>query len=178
VANVSGMELSVDIETWGSPPGDVDLLLDLIEALEALGMRGAVSGAGGLAGGPGATFGVEVPKGSSAMTEAVRLGVDAFERACAQVGITHGGIARVDVMTDPYLERHLNREPERYAGVTEVAALLGVSRQRVAELRNRRGFPAPVAEISAGPIWEVSSLNLFLESWERKPGRPRKAKTA
>jgi hypothetical protein len=81
-------------------------------------------------------------------------------------------------MTDPYLERHLNQEPERYAGVSEVAALLGVSRQRVAELRHKRGFPAPIAEISAGPIWEISSLNLFLEGWQRKPGRPRKAKTA
>jgi hypothetical protein len=179
VAEVSDGPFSIHIETWGSPPSDVDLLLDLIEALEALGMRGAVSGAGGLAGGPGATFGVEVdPKSPSAMGDAVRLAVDAFERACAQVGITHGGIARVDVMTDPYLERHLNQEPERYAGVSEVAALLGVSRQRVAELRNRRGFPAPIAEISAGPIWKVSSLNTFLESWERKPGRPRKAKSA
>ena len=169
---------NIDIETWGSPPEDADLLLELIEALEALGMRGAVSGSGGLAGGPGAAFGVEVPEGANAMAKAVRLGVDAFERACTQVGIGHGGIARVDVMTDPYLDRWLAREPERYAGVTEVAALLGVSRQRVAELRTKPGFPAPIAEISAGPIWEVSSLNRFLAEWERKPGRPRKAKTA
>jgi hypothetical protein len=110
------------------------------------------------------------------VAEAVRLAVDAFERACTQVGITHGGIARADVMTDPYLDRWLTREPERYAGVSEVGALLGVSRQRVAELRGKPGFPAPIAEISAGPIWEVSSLNRFLESWERRPGRPRKAK--
>ena len=179
MAKMRSTVFNVDIETWGSPPGDVDLLLDLIEALEALGMRGAVSGAGGLAGGAGATFGVEVPSdGSDPMAEAVRLGVDAFERACLQVGITHGGVARVDVMTDPYLDRWLTREPERYAGVSEVAALLGVSRQRVAELRGKPGFPAPVAEISAGPIWEVSSLNRFLEGWERRPGRPRKAKSA
>ena len=168
-------QFSVHIETWGSAPEDVDLLLDLIEALEALGMRGAVSGSGGLAGGPGAAFGVEASSdGSDAMAEAVRLGVDAFERACSQVGITHGGIARVDAMTDPYLDRSLTREPERYAGVSEVAAILGVSRQRVAELRHKRGFPAPIAEISAGPIWEVSSLNTFLDTWERRPGRPRK----
>jgi hypothetical protein len=176
VADVRDTQFSIRIETWGSPPGDVDLLLDLIEALEALGMRGAVSGAGGLAGGAGATFGVEVPSGGSdPMAEAVRLGIDAFERACTQVGITHGGIARADVMTDAYLDRRLTREPERYAGVSEVAALLGVSRQRVAELRGKPGFPSPIAEISAGPIWEVSSLNRFLAEWERRPGRPRKA---
>jgi hypothetical protein len=175
VAKVKSAVSSVDIETWGPPPADDDVLADLIEALEALGMQGAVSSMGGIAGGVGATFGVKVPEGSAAMAEAVRLGVDAFERACRQVGITHGGIARVDVMTDPYLDRWLTREPERYAGVTEVAALLGVSRQRVAELRGKRGFPAPIAEISAGPIWAVSSLNRFLETWERRPGRPRKA---
>ncbi len=166
---------SVDIETWGPPPADDDVLGDLIESLEAFGMRGAISSMGGVAGGVGATFGVRVPEGPDAMAEAVRLGVDVFERACEEVGITHGGIARVDVMTDPYLDRWLTREPERYAGVTEVAALLGVSRQRVAELRCKRGFPAPIAEISAGPIWKVSSLNRFLETWERRPGRPRKA---
>jgi hypothetical protein len=177
VAEVKSTSFSVDIETWGPPPDADDALSDLIDALTALGMGGAVTGMGGLAGGVGATFGVDVPGsgGSDSMTEAVRIAVDAFERACTQVGITHGGIARVDTMTDPYLDRSLTREPERYAGVSEVAALLGVSRQRVAELRAKPGFPAPIAEISAGPVWKVSSLNRFLQEWDRRPGRPRKA---
>jgi len=108
----------------------------------------------------------------------VRLATEAFAEACEQVGIEHGGIARVDLMTDAYLDRWLALEPERYAGVSEIAALFGVSRQRVAELRAKPGFPAPVAELSSGPVWKVSSLRLFLEAWDRRPGRPRKTKTA
>lgn len=81
-------------------------------------------------------------------------------------------------MTDAYLERWLTREPERYAGVSEVAALLGVSRERGAQLRARPDVPAPLAELAARPVWKVSSLQRFLEGWERRPGRPRRAQTA
>lgn len=91
-----------------------------------------------------------------------------------KVNLTHGGIARVDVMTDDYLERELSQEPEAYAGVSEVAKLLGVSRQRVFELRTRGDFPAPVADLAAGPVWRLSTLKRFISEWPRKPGRPRK----
>ncbi|HEX9122327.1 MAG TPA: hypothetical protein VF984_03060 [Actinomycetota bacterium] len=170
----------VEIETWGPSPGAEEALADLAEALAALGVDGAVTSVGGLAGGVGATFGVDSSRsrGSDPMTAAVRQGIDAFEGTCRQVGVSHGDIARVDVMTDLYLDRWLAQEPERYAGVSEVAALFGVSRQRVAELRGKRGFPSPVAELSAGPVWKVSSLNRFLEEWDRKPGRPRRARSA
>jgi hypothetical protein len=97
-----------------------------------------------------------------------------FLDACKDRHLSHGGIARVDLLTDAYLEREIDQEPERYLGVTEVARELGVSRQRVSELRARPGFPAPIAELAAGPVWKASSLMRFLESWERKPGRPRR----
>jgi predicted DNA-binding transcriptional regulator AlpA len=168
------MRFSVEIETWGTAP-DPAVLAALTEALAAQGAGGSVASAGGLAGGVGATFTVEiVGDPSSAVEAAVGTAVRAFERACAQAGVRHGGIARVDVMTDAYLDRWLCREPERFAGVREVAELLGVSRQRVSELRARPGFPAPVAELASGPVWKVSSLRRFLETWDRRPGRPRK----
>ncbi len=171
---------SVEIETWGPPPEGEETLDDLAEALEGLGAGGSATSVGGLAGGIGATFSVDVKAAgrSDSAIEAVRRAVEMFEAACERVGIAHGGIARVDSMTDAYLDRHLGEEPERYAGVSEVAALIGVSRQRVAELRAKPGFPAPVAELSAGPIWKVSSVNRFLREWERRPGRPRRAKSA
>lgn len=171
---------SVEIETWGPPPEREETLGELAEALESLGAGGAATSAGGLAGGIGATFSVDVSgsDGSDATIEAVRRAVEVFEAACERVGIAHGCIARVDTMADAYLDRHLEEEPERFAGVSEVAALIGVSRQRVAELRAKPGFPAPVAELSAGPIWKVSSLNRFLREWERRPGRPRRVKSA
>lgn len=180
MADVKSSPFSVEIETWGPSPGADEQLADLVEALAALGADGAVTSVGGLAGGVGAAFGVDATRsrGSDRITVAVEQSIERFEEACRRVGITHGGIARVDVMTDAYLDRWLSREPERYAGVSEVAALFGVSRQRVAELRAKPGFPAPLSELAAGPVWKVSSLQRFLETWDRRPGRPRKAKTA
>jgi hypothetical protein len=62
----------------------------------------------------------------------------------------------------------------RMVGVAEVAAELGVSRQRVSELSQQVGFPRPVASLAAGPVWLASSIKRFVESWSRKPGRIRR----
>lgn len=62
------------------------------------------------------------------------------------------------------------------AGVAEAAELLGVSRQRIAEIRkDHKAFPAPVADLAAGPVWDRAELERFDRTWERKrTGRPRK----
>ena len=52
-------------------------------------------------------------------------------------------------------------------GVAEIAELLGVSRQRVHQLSKAPEFPAPIAELSAGAIWEREAV----ETWARKTGR-------
>lgn len=52
-------------------------------------------------------------------------------------------------------------------GVAEIAELLGVSRQRVHQLSKASGFPAPIAELSAGAIWEREAV----ERWARATGR-------
>ncbi|MDP9225470.1 MAG: hypothetical protein M3P18_16835 [Actinomycetota bacterium] len=179
MAKLNRSRYSVDIETWGRPPSNeqVDAFID---ALLSLGAPDSTVGSGGIAGGIGVTFSIDVHgvKGSKPTTEAMRRAVETFEAACEQVGIVHGGIARVDVMTDRYLDRWITQEPRRYAGLSEVADLLGVSRQRVAQLRTKRGFPAPIAELRSGPVWDVSSLGLFLAEWDRRPGRPRRARSA
>jgi predicted DNA-binding transcriptional regulator AlpA len=54
------------------------------------------------------------------------------------------------------------------AGVAEIAALLGVSRQRVDQLvREHADFPKPVAELAAGRIW----LKPEVVAWARRAGR-------
>ena len=60
-------------------------------------------------------------------------------------------------------------------GITEIAALLGTSRQRASELARSRRFPAPLADLAAGPIWPKPAVERFVEEWDRKPGRPRAA---
>lgn len=46
----------------------------------------------------------------------------------------------------------------RLAGLTEIAGLLGVSRQRVHQLHRAGRMPAPVAELAAGPIWDLEAI--------------------
>jgi predicted DNA-binding transcriptional regulator AlpA len=52
-------------------------------------------------------------------------------------------------------------------GTTEIAKLLGVSRQRVGQLAQAESFPEPVARLAAGPIWESADI----ERWAREAGR-------
>lgn len=52
-------------------------------------------------------------------------------------------------------------------GAAEVAEYLGVSRQRVLQLREKPDFPAPVSHLASGPIWESADV----EKWARETGR-------
>jgi hypothetical protein len=56
---------------------------------------------------------------------------------------------------------------EDLVGVTEIGALLDVSRQRADQLTRLEGFPEPVAVISAGRIWRRADV----ETWARATGR-------
>lgn len=56
---------------------------------------------------------------------------------------------------------------ENLLGVTEIAELLGVTRQRVHQLRQLEDFPRPTATIAAGAIW----LREDVEQWARETGR-------
>lgn len=57
-------------------------------------------------------------------------------------------------------------------GVTELADILGVTRQRAHAIAARDDFPDPVERLASGPIWTEPSVRAFLTTWERKPGRP------
>ena len=52
-------------------------------------------------------------------------------------------------------------------GTTEIGQMLGVSRQRAAQLAQGEGFPEPVATIAAGRIW----MRADVEAWARAAGR-------
>lgn len=84
-----------------------------------------------------------------------------------------GDVAGVDVLTTAEQDRRLALPafPE-LAGVSEVAQLLGVSRQRASALQTSAGFPGPVATLASGPVWRLTDLSRFAGTWQRKPGRP------
>jgi len=53
-------------------------------------------------------------------------------------------------------------------GLTEIAELLGLTRQRVDQIaRGDPKFPEPVAVITAGRIWK----RIDVERWARRAGR-------
>jgi eukaryotic-like serine/threonine-protein kinase len=59
------------------------------------------------------------------------------------------------------------------AGVSEVAEELGISRQRLAQLRQREDFPPPVVDLSSGPIWDLEHIRRWGANSSRQAGRPR-----
>jgi hypothetical protein len=80
----------------------------------------------------------------------------------------------VDVITEAELFQRANEPtmPELMSAA-EIGQELGVSRQRVHTLRSMPGFPAPLAELRGGAVWDAAAVRTFAETWERKPGRPR-----
>lgn len=60
-------------------------------------------------------------------------------------------------------------------GAAEVGELLGVTRQRVHQLHTQRDdFPPPIVQLRMGPLWLKSAVEVWAETWERRPGRPPK----
>lgn len=56
---------------------------------------------------------------------------------------------------------------------SEVAEILGVSRQRVHQLiRAYDDFPKPEAELAVGRIWRREAVAKWATDHPRKPGRP------
>ncbi len=62
----------------------------------------------------------------------------------------------------------------RMGGATEVAELLGISRQRVLKLRERPDFPDPIGTLAQGEIWDLDVVAAWNGSGLRQAtsGRP------
>jgi prophage regulatory protein len=59
-------------------------------------------------------------------------------------------------------------------GLSEIATMLGVSRQRAGQLvRDYEDFPPPVAELASGRIWKTVDVEAWANAHPvRPPGRP------
>jgi len=59
-------------------------------------------------------------------------------------------------------------------GLSEIATMLGVSRQRAGQIvRDYDDFPPPVAELASGRIWETPAVEAWAKAHPvRPPGRP------
>ena len=156
---------AVHIEAAGDP-GQVidDQLIDLLEQLTN--WAGVTSGSydGSRY---GATFSIDADDLDStsifdALAEAQRVFTETAQRA----GLPSLPIVRAEAMTYEEQEAELRRPliPE-LVGVSEIAEILSVSRQRAHQLTKRNDFPDPIAKLSSGPIWTRPSLNRFVDEW-------------
>ena len=89
-------------------------------------------------------------------------------------------VVAAEVITTAEADRRL-AEPAfpELVGVSEIARLFGITRQRASALPDTApAFPAPVATLASGPVWRRQDLTRFETTWPRRSGRPRQAKTA
>lgn len=140
----------------------IDDLLDVLEEHHA--------SVGGARGGFGARISVQAGDAVEAGDRAAAVVYEASQKA----GLAWGRVRRLEVVHERDFEDEL-AQPSFPAvlGTSEVTELLGVSRQRLARLRERPDFPEPMVELAAGPVWLRSAVAAFLERWDRRPGRPK-----
>ena len=156
---------SVLFETAGGGEVDPDAIDDLLALLQQ--HDGAVSAGGGRW---SARIAVEAVDAPAAVEVA---GPIVFDLA-AKTSVPLWPVIRLEVVTFEELEAELDRPqiPE-LLGSAELQDLLGVTRQRLGQLRKEKAnFPKPLLELAAGPVWARSAIDAFLETWERKSGRP------
>lgn len=122
------------------------------------------------------------------LTTEVTLSIDAFSpwlagsagdqvirAAATATGIGLVELLALEVLTIPEHDRRLAQPAfPAIVGVSEIAEILGVTRQRASALQTRPGFPEPLQVLASGPVWLRSAIDRFASTWERKGGRPRK----
>lgn len=83
-----------------------------------------------------------------------------------------GTVVALEAMTVEEADRR-NETQSVLVGVSEIAKMLGLTRQRVSALSKRADFPSPLATLASGPVWRAGDLTTFAAGWRRSPGRPR-----
>lgn len=54
---------------------------------------------------------------------------------------------------------------EDILGTSEVAEVLGVSKQRIHSLRQMVEFPEPIKQLASTPLWDRADIIQFLSVW-------------
>jgi len=157
---------AVTLDVRAARPLDDDGAGDLAELLSEYAAAVAVAGAA-----LSVTLTVEAATARSALAEAEDVVAERLGRLRVRVA----GLDAAEVLTTEEQDRRL-AEPvlPRLAGVTEVAELLGVTRQRASALTMHPEAPTPVARLASGPVYVWNSWQRFAETWPRRAGRPRR----
>ena len=112
------------------------------------------------------TFGVDATDTSHALNEGLQL----LTKFVGNPGTVVS--AMVIWVTELERQARLGNMPQ-LVGASEVATLLGVSRQRVHQLYQQNdAFPIPLVQVAMGPLWDERAIRAFDRGWSRQPGRP------
>jgi hypothetical protein len=118
-------------------------------------------------------YGADITVEAYSPAEAIERAIGMLGWAAEKAGLPIWPVVRVEAKTDAELDVELAQPtfPE-LIGVSELAQLLGTSRQRASYLARSASFPEPLARLNSGPVWTKPSVRRFLDAWQRKPGRP------
>ncbi len=140
---------------------DAEQLWPLLEALAA--HSPAVGGGGRRY---DAQFNVEAVDAATAWTKGLRV----WKRAVGAAGLPAWPVVHVEVLTVAEQDRIQALPHPVLVGVSEIAALLGTTRNRAWQVTRKPDFPQPLALLAGGPVWAVSMVSRFLDEWRRRPG--------
>lgn len=56
-------------------------------------------------------------------------------------------------------------KPNDILGTSEVAKVLGVSKQRIHALRKNERFPKPFHTLASTPLWDKREIDAFIKEW-------------
>lgn len=59
----------------------------------------------------------------------------------------------------------------KLAGVTEAAAMIGVTAQRISQLRDKGLMPEPLDVLACGPVWLMADIKVYALTRDTRPGR-------
>lgn len=123
---------------------------------------------------PSGNLSVRIFIEASTARQAMDAALKEVTAAAKQTGVNHA-VAGIELVTEEELNRRLE-EPSvpELVGVSEIAAMFGVGRQRAAQVVQREDFPPAVAHLKAGPVFLKWQVEAFEKRWDRRGGRPPK----
>ncbi len=122
--------------------------------------------------GPGSTH-VQLSVVAGTVLGAARCAEAKVRSALAAAGVETFSLEGMEIVTADDLAASLEVPVvPTLVGVREIADLLGVTKQRASELARTAGFPPPLTTLAAGPVWAETTVRKFVETWQRRPGRP------
>lgn len=106
------------------------------------------------------------------LAEASAAGRARFREALKVARVPSGAVVREECLHEESFGGELaGRGFEHLLDSAEVCSRLGVSRQRLSQLRQQSWFPTPTTFAGKRPLWRERSIDDFATTWVRKSGR-------